>query len=256
MTHPDNQPQDTTQEDDGRPPLLPRTAHIPASQTALPLPSSQPPASLLPSMGQRPAAVPGLLRQPTTLLVPLRAGEAVDPQNAPRLTFAPLTRRQNLLLAELEAERGEVSSALLLADEVRRAEGEALGLDFQSNESLGRTASALMASNNAAYQRWMNDAQRRYAPLMRAFDMLTLAADLVWVDGLLGDWRAVVGQDVAWASQPPPPWPRLTLGRKEIEQRVEMAMDWPDEVVAALSVHIKAARRLGAGGLTEAERGN
>lgn len=253
-------PDDTT---DSKPPFLPRMAQIPPSQPALPLPSPRPPSAGV--LGGAPAgvlggaaqaAVPGLLRQPTTLHVPLRPDADVSPSDAPRLTFAPLTRRQSLLLAELEAERAEVSSAMLLADEARRAEGEALGLDFTSNEALGRTATALMASNNPGYQRWVTDAQRRYAPLFRRFDLLTLAADLVWVDGLLGDWRAVVGQDVAWASQTPPPWPRLTLGRKEIEQRVELAMDWPDEVVAALSAHLKAARKLGAGGLTEAERGN
>lgn len=199
-------------------------------------------------MNTQDVVTPGLLRVLRPLVVPTRS--KASPDTAPRIVFEPLTRRQKLLIDELQAQLQTVNDQLAQADQVRLSTGKELGVCFDSDEAYQKSLAPL--AGDPRLGPWLQEVAARYAPLLREHERITDLTYLVWPHALVGDWSLVVAE---WGCDPT--WPALA-GQMHtgLEKRADLALDWPQEVFAALKAHIKAGLSHGTQGLTDAEAGN
>lgn len=191
----------------------------------------------------------GLLRCIEDLYVPTRT--SIGKASPPRFTFEPITRRQRLLLDELDLRARKMLAALADTEE-QHAQHYPGELPSGPDRQAVLLAALKERHDDPSFARWWSDLQT----LRRGYDAQAeqIAAEraAVVVAQLEGDWSLVVAD---WTATPS--WPVLVrTGDAQVGLRVELLDQMPDEVTRALERHVRDGLSGGAARLDEAERGN
>ncbi len=192
----------------------------------------------------------GLLRCIEDLYVPTRT--PIGKASPPRFTFEPISRRQRLLLDELDTRARQVVAEMASAEEehTKSFPGE-LPPAGSARQAVILAALAERA-DDGAFTRWWSELQTLRRPFDARAEMIAAERAAVAVAGLGGDWSLVVA---SWTQTPT--WPALVrTGYGQIGERLDMLDEMPSEVVKLLQAWVRDGLAAGAARLDETERGN
>lgn len=192
----------------------------------------------------------GLLRCIEDLHVPTRT--PIGKASPPRFTFEPITRRQRLLLDELDTRARKLVAETADAEEAHTAHFPgSLPPAGPAREEMIRAALD-GRTQDPAFARWWSDLQTLRRPFNAAAEHIAAERAAVAVAALEGDWSLVVA---GWDQTPA--WPALVrTGEPQVAQRVELLDQMPSEVVQMLQAWVRDGLAVGAARLDKAERGN